>query len=80
MAKKPKLEERRRLLSLLREMRLAAGLRQGDLAERLGQPQSFVSRFESGDRRLDVLEVWQVCEALGVSFSDFAQRLEGKTR
>lgn len=58
-------------------MRLDAGLRQEDLARKLGEPQSFVSRYESGDRRLDVLELRQICKVLGVSFSEFVGRLEG---
>jgi transcriptional regulator with XRE-family HTH domain len=47
--------EQKRLLELLRRIRLDAGLRQVDLAERLGQPQSFVSKYELGERRLDLL-------------------------
>jgi len=58
-------------------MRLDAGLRQADLAERLRKPQSFVSRYESGERRLDVLELWQICAVLGVSLAEFVRRLEG---
>lgn len=66
----------RRLLKLLRQLRLAAGLRQADLAGRLGKPQSFVSKYETGERRLDILEVRSVCHALGVSLPDFVHRLE----
>jgi len=58
-------------------MRLDAGLRQADLAERLRKPQSFVSRYESGERRLDVLELWQICAVLGVSLAEFVRQLEG---
>jgi transcriptional regulator with XRE-family HTH domain len=42
----------------------------------LGQPQSFVSKYESGERRLDVLELRQVCAVVGVSLADFVRRLE----
>lgn len=72
--------ERKRLLSLLRQLRDRAGLRQADLAKKLGEPQSFVSRYESGDRRLDILELRRVCEALGVSLPDFIEELEGDPR
>jgi transcriptional regulator with XRE-family HTH domain len=68
--------ERQILQDVLREMRLAAGLRQQDLAERLGVPQSFVSKYESGERRLDVLELRRVCFALGITLHDFTVRLE----
>jgi transcriptional regulator with XRE-family HTH domain len=64
------------LLSLLREIRRDAGLSQEDLAQRLGVPQSVVSKFESGERRLDLLELHEVCAALGVSVSVFVRRYE----
>jgi transcriptional regulator with XRE-family HTH domain len=67
------------LQALLRQIRLEAGLRQSDLAERLGQPQSFVSKYESGERRLDLLEVREICAAVGVSLEDFVRRFEGGT-
>ncbi len=78
---KERLQEERSLVrTLLREYREAAGLRQQDLADRLGLPQSFVSKVESGERRLDVVELRSVCRALGVSLSEFAARLEGIVR
>lgn len=80
MATRANLAEKKRFLSLVRQMRLDAGLRQEDLARKLGEPQSFVSRYESGDRRLDVLELRQICEVLGVSLADFIKRLEGDSR
>ena len=80
MATRIGLADRKRFLSLLRQMRLDAGLRQGDLARKLGKPQSFVSRYESGERRLDVLELRQICGVLGVSLPDFISRLEGDSR
>jgi len=61
---------------LLREIRQEAGLRQQDLATRLGEPQSFVSKYESGERRLDVLELRQITAALGVPLVEFIRRLE----
>jgi transcriptional regulator with XRE-family HTH domain len=76
MSKRNSLTEQARLQALLRSLRTKAGLRQVDLADRLGQPQSFVSKFESGERRLDVLELRQVCKILGISLEQFAARLE----
>jgi len=70
------LTQQQSLQALLRRMRLEAELRQVDLANRLGQPQSFVSKYESGERRLDVLELRRICEALGVSLVAFARRFE----
>jgi transcriptional regulator with XRE-family HTH domain len=69
--------ERQILYALLRQIRLDAGLRQVDVAERLGAPQSFVSKYESGERRLDLLELRKVCTALGISLSEFVRLFEG---
>lgn len=54
------------LRSALTKARKTRGLTQTELAERLQRPQSFVSKFESGERRLDVIEFLEVCEALDV--------------
>ncbi len=67
---------RQRLQGLLREARTAAGLRQADLARRLGKPQSFVSKYESGERRLDLVELRQVCAAIGISLEELVRRFE----
>jgi transcriptional regulator with XRE-family HTH domain len=69
-------KQQKALLSLLRELRMQAGIRQIDMARALGKPQAFVSYYESGARRLDLLELRQVCIALGVSLSDFVRRFE----
>lgn len=68
--------DQRALSDLLRRTRLEGGLRQQDVAERIGEPQSFVSRYETGQRRLDVLELRVVCRAVGVSLPEFVARLE----
>jgi transcriptional regulator with XRE-family HTH domain len=64
------------LQRVLRQLRLGAGLRQEDLAERLGEPQSFISKYESGERRLDLIELRQICRALGVTLLEFVRRFE----
>lgn len=66
--------------SLLRQVRSESGLTQTNVAERVGQPQSFVSKYESGERRLDVLELRAVCSAMGISLVDFIKRLEQTLR
>ena len=55
-----------RLRQHLHHARKARGLRQVDLAERLDRPQSFVSNYERGDRRLEVVEFIQIAKALGI--------------
>ncbi len=69
-------EDRTVLLALLRQVRFTAKLRQVDLAERLGQPQSFVSKYESGERRLDILELRSLCKAVGITLEQFVAKLE----
>jgi transcriptional regulator with XRE-family HTH domain len=68
--------EQRRLTSLLRAYRESAGLRQADVAEALGMPQSFVSKYESGERRLDLIELAQICEVLDVKLAAFVAAFE----
>ena len=68
--------QKRKVRELLRDLREAAGLRQVDLAARLKRPQSFVSKYESGEKTLDFLEVREVCRALGVPLADFVRRYE----
>ena len=55
-----------RLRELLVQARKAGGLTQADLASKLGRPQSFVSKYERGERRLDVVEFLQIVEALSL--------------
>ena len=69
-------EHQERLQELLRRVRVDAGLRQVDLARRLGQPQSFVSKYESGERRLDLLELRQICQTVGLTLEEFVRRFE----
>lgn len=63
---------------LLREVRKEARLRQQDLAAAIDEPQSFVSKYESGQRRLDILELRTICAAIGLTLPEFVNRLEAK--
>lgn len=64
------------LQELLRELRKEAGLLQEELARRLNKSQSFVSKYENGERRLDGVELYFVCNALGLGFAEFARKYE----
>ena len=68
--------KRRQLQKLLKEVRLEMGLRQEEVARALGQPQSFVSKYESGERKLDVIEFMDVCAVLGISPAELMNRVE----
>lgn len=67
-------------LAALKEARLSAGLSQEELAERLGATQSFVSKSERGERRVDILELHQWCRALGISFPRFCEAYDRSIR
>ena len=60
---------------LLRDPRVHAGLSQEDVAKRLNRPQSYVSKYEAGERRLDVIEFMRVATVLKVAPEDLLKRL-----
>ena len=62
-------------LAQLRAARIRQGLRQADLAIRLGRAQSMVSRVESGERRLDVVELWVWLMAMDTDLGAFISEL-----
>ena len=68
--------QREKLLLLLRELREKSSIRQVDLADHLDVPQSFVSKYESGARNLDILELRRICQLMGISLQDFVRKLE----
>lgn len=62
-----------RYLEIITRLRLARktqGLMQKDLADRLSVPQSFVSKYETGERRLDIIELLDICSVLGIELHD----------
>jgi transcriptional regulator with XRE-family HTH domain len=65
-------------LAHLRGARKEAGVTQAVLAERLGETQTFVSKCERGERRLDIVETQTWLTALGVSFVEFAGVISGE--
>jgi transcriptional regulator with XRE-family HTH domain len=65
-------------LQLLRQMRVQKRVTQGKLASRLRESQSFVSKCERGERRIDLIEMRSFCRALQVPFLQFVKELELK--
>ncbi len=65
---------------LLVSARKNAGATQQSLAEQLNKPQSFVSKYESGERRLDLVEFLDVATALQFDACQFIKELEGKSK
>ena len=66
--------DRFRLLMI--EARKSANLTQAELAKKLSRPQSFVSKYERGERRLDVVEFLEVARALGMNAVKFIKNLD----
>ena len=65
-----------KLQKLLRQVRTDAGFTQIELADKLRRPQSFVSKYESGERRLDLIELREICKTLKISLADFVKCFE----
>lgn len=60
MGKSTYTKEYKEIIERLKAARIAAGLSQHEVAKKLGKPQSYVSKIESGERRLDVVEIKEV--------------------
>ena len=65
----------RLFLQLLIQERKDKGITQVQLAEKLQKPQSYVSKYENGERRLDVIEFLDIAECLGIDPAEFIKKL-----
>lgn len=59
------------MLARLRAVRLALGLSQAEVGRRLGRPDQFVSKSETGERRLDPIDLWRFARVYGRPVGDF---------
>lgn len=64
------------LLEVLKELRSEAGLTQTQCSQALGRPQSFISDVERGVRRLDLIQLLDLCRVFGVSLRTLIRRFE----
>jgi len=64
------------LIAILIEKREAIGMKQAEVADKLGEYQSFVARVESGQRRVDVIEFLDLAEILGLDPKKVIAELE----
>ncbi len=71
MEKTIKTKEYARFVEQLKNARLAAGLKQIEVAKKVKRPQSYISRVESGEYRLDILEVKRLAKIYGKSIEYF---------
>lgn len=73
-----------RLIATLVAVRKGTGIRQQALAKKLGRPQSFIAKYEGGERRIDVIEFIAIARALGADpvklFRDFVAGKPAKAR
>lgn len=76
MKKSIQTDEHMRLARMLRARRHYVGLRQVDLCDRLSVNSTFVSKYEKGERRLDLIELREVCIALDTTLVEFVSEFE----
>ena len=64
------------VLALVRSFRENKGITQAQLAKKLGFDQTFISKIETGERRMDVIELRRICLALDIDFIFFIKQME----
>jgi transcriptional regulator with XRE-family HTH domain len=79
MAKAIHSARHKRLVELLIQSRRHARLTQAQLAQLLGEHQSFVARLESGERRIDVVELFELARVIGFDPVDVITKLRDET-
>lgn len=68
------------LIEVVRDARIAAGLTQVQISEKLGRSQSFISDVELGKRRLDIVELRDIAQLCGTSLANVIARFERRLR
>lgn len=69
-------QEQKILLEMLYQLRVASSLRQSDLADSLKVPQSFISKIESGERRIDLIELRAILKCFNTNIIVFVTEFE----
>jgi len=64
--------------SELKKARISSGILQKDLAKLLHRPQSYISKIESGERSIDVVEFIDYCHAVGIDSAKFLKNISEK--
>jgi transcriptional regulator with XRE-family HTH domain len=70
-------KQHKMLIAILIAKREASGMTQTELAKNLGEYQSFIARLESGERRVDVIELIQLARALNFDAAAVVREVEG---
>ena len=76
MISKPAQTQQEKLRALLRLVRVEANMKQSQVAKLLGKPQAYISRYETGERQLNLIEIREICDAVGISLLEFVRRFE----
>lgn len=63
------------LITILKETREQRGMSQGELGMLLGQDQTYVSKYEKGIRRLDLMETIDICDQLELSTEEILHKI-----
>ncbi|MET0636354.1 MAG: helix-turn-helix transcriptional regulator [Chitinophagaceae bacterium] len=69
-----------KLLELLYQIRTGRAMRQSDLAQLLDVPQSFISKIESGERKIDIVTFLEICDALEIHPTDVISQFLNKIK
>ena len=69
-------EKHKKLCSLLVEARKKAGFTQQELANKIGRQQSFIAKYEGGERRLDLIELIEIARNLKLEISSLISKLK----
>lgn len=64
----------RRLAAMVKEARESKGLTMRELAGRLDCPHTVIAKIEAAERRVDLVELEEICDALGISLVEFVRR------
>ena len=70
--------EHKRLMNMLATARKSMGLTQQQLAEKIGENQNFISKYESGERRLDVLELAAIARPIDFNVAHAVREIEAE--
>lgn len=68
------------MIAMLRELREQKQLTQKGLADKIGSDQTFISKIEIGERRVDIIELKYICEALDIELVEFIRQVELKIK
>ena len=71
-------EAYRLLIGMLKEARKKRKITQAEMAERIGSDQTYISKVETMERRIDVIELRTICKALSLDFIDFIRHFEDR--